>query len=254
MADFTSQVSKGIALLDSKSKERTNCSCGVASCRYNETTEPKFAALVNWRDKIDFETLDMDSTSVCILGQIFGSYDKGLSALDIQSYGAEYGFSGEMYSDLKREWAKQLGKELSKPVQIEQVRKEQYSSYGMQVVTWSWLEVDGKDTKVYTIRNGKISNGKFVFYDGRTGSQTSDYSFQTAEEIQRNYPVVVEPFKGEPGMFVTNSNGDVYYVDEDLTYYPVKDDTYGVSYSDINSDGLKELTLPSGKKFRQIVK
>lgn len=254
MADFTSQVSKGIALLDSKSKERTACSCGVASCRYNETTSPKISELINWRDKIDFETLDMDSTSVCILGQIFGSYDTGLSKLDIQSYGAEYGFSAEMYGDLKKEWARQLGKELSKPVQLGQVRKEQYSSYGIEVVSYHYTEIGGTEVKVYILRSGKIVNNEFRRYDGRSESQSSDYTMLTAQEVQNMYPKIVEPFKGEPGMFVTNSNGDVYYVSEDETYYPVKDDTYGVSYSEINKDGLKELALPSGKKFRQIVK
>jgi hypothetical protein len=255
MADFTSQVAKGIELLDRKAQERTNCSCGVASCRYNETTSPKIAALQDWRNKIDAETLDMDSTSVCILGQIFGSYDKGLTLLDIQSYGAEYGFSGEMYADLKKEWLRQLGKEQAKPVRIGQVRKEQYSSYGMEVADYLYIEVDGKETKMWVARNGKINGGKFVRYDGRDKSQSSDYSLITAEEIARSFPFVVEPFKPEPGMFVTNDKGDVYYVDQDGDLYPVKDDSYGVTWASMeNETGWKEVTLPSGKKFRQIVK
>lgn len=257
MADFTSQVSKGIALLDTKSKERNaDCSCGVASCRYNETTTPKFAALQNWRDKIDFETLDMDSTQVCVLGQIFGSYDKGLQVLDIQSYGAEYGFSGEMYAGLKEEWARQLGKELAKPVRLDQIRKEQYSSYGVQVASYMYLEVGGTEKKVYVLRSGKITAGnQFVRYDGRNESNSGDYTIMTSEEIKRSYPFIVEPFKPEPGMFVTNDTGKVYYTNEDGDLYEVKDDTYGITFASVaNETGWKEVSLPSGKKFRQIVK
>lgn len=38
-----------------------------------------------WRDLVNVYTLDMESTESCILGQVFGEYIKGASALGIGS-------------------------------------------------------------------------------------------------------------------------------------------------------------------------
>jgi len=35
----------------------------------------------NWRSEIDIETLEMDSSSQCVLGQLFGDYQSGLTTL-----------------------------------------------------------------------------------------------------------------------------------------------------------------------------
>lgn len=35
----------------------------------------------NWRERIDVEILNMHSGTLCVLGQVFGSYGKGLDRL-----------------------------------------------------------------------------------------------------------------------------------------------------------------------------
>jgi len=37
----------------------------------------------DWRSEIDIETLEMDSSSQCVLGQLFGDYQNGLIALKL---------------------------------------------------------------------------------------------------------------------------------------------------------------------------
>lgn len=50
----------------------------------------------NWFNKINFETLDMNSTQYCVLGQVFGSYKKGISSIGIDYFaylsGETFGF------------------------------------------------------------------------------------------------------------------------------------------------------------------
>jgi len=42
-----------------------------------------------WWKKIDPETLDMPLSERCVLGQVFGNFDKGMQALNLQ-----HGFEG----------------------------------------------------------------------------------------------------------------------------------------------------------------
>lgn len=44
-----------------------------------------------WESQIDISQLDIESSRVCILGQLYGRYDVGKSRLGITS-GTEYGF------------------------------------------------------------------------------------------------------------------------------------------------------------------
>jgi hypothetical protein len=82
-------VARGIALLDGK---------GPA----------------DWRLAIDTEYLNMSGFFTCVLGSIFGSFNDGLTALDISHYyGTEafdYGFDTEpgSYWRLTDEWIRQL--------------------------------------------------------------------------------------------------------------------------------------------------
>ena len=44
-----------------------------------------------WRQEIDFDTLDLDDITTCILGQLYGNYFEGKHVLGIID-GANYGF------------------------------------------------------------------------------------------------------------------------------------------------------------------
>lgn len=72
MATIAENVQNGIRLLDTSGPE-------------------------NWRERIDTGTLDLASLDNCILGQVFGSYSKGMDALFNGNWlfnetNAEYGF------------------------------------------------------------------------------------------------------------------------------------------------------------------
>jgi len=69
-----------------------------------------------WDSRIDLDTLDICSESSCVIGQLFGRYDKGLNALDLWGVRAPYelGFSrrlgeggvDEVFDLLTRQWRK----------------------------------------------------------------------------------------------------------------------------------------------------
>jgi hypothetical protein len=80
----------------------------------------------NWRDSVSTATLHMNRSSHCVLGQVYGSYWAGLSALDIDEHGKDYGFHidysqledddgcvetgdiGRAFEDLQVEWVRVL--------------------------------------------------------------------------------------------------------------------------------------------------
>jgi hypothetical protein len=49
--------------------------------------------LPGWRDKVEPETLQLRWCSSCVLGQLFGAYDRGIELLGLNDQEArEYGF------------------------------------------------------------------------------------------------------------------------------------------------------------------
>jgi hypothetical protein len=68
----------------------------------------------NWKPKVNGELLDMDSPYRDILGQLFGSYHRGLGWLGLGSKDSVYyGFnppedSKQLYLDLTQLWKEQL--------------------------------------------------------------------------------------------------------------------------------------------------
>lgn len=83
MIDHTSNVARGVELLDSR--------------------------FANWRKVIDLDKLDMLSLDNCVLGQLFGSYSNGVSALWFAGYHSdwanEHGFDTcAEYGELTRVW------------------------------------------------------------------------------------------------------------------------------------------------------
>lgn len=46
-----------------------------------------------WRDEIDLDTLDIGSLDCCVMGQLYGSYTRGLDALGLTGKATAHGFS-----------------------------------------------------------------------------------------------------------------------------------------------------------------
>lgn len=50
--------------------------------------------IADWRERVDLDALDMADAQACLLGQIYGSLNQGLEALEVASSHADhYGFS-----------------------------------------------------------------------------------------------------------------------------------------------------------------
>lgn len=62
---------------------RTRVATGAAALDVTEGVSP------DWRKDINLTTLDVGFPTVCILGQIFGEYDKGAAKLGFEAYGDE---------------------------------------------------------------------------------------------------------------------------------------------------------------------
>ena len=63
-----------------------------------------------WRDKIDLDRLDLNSSCNCVIGQIYGSYFSAIERLEVGTHNeVELGFmpSGAGWP-LTREWRKYL--------------------------------------------------------------------------------------------------------------------------------------------------
>ena len=72
--------------------------------------------LFNWRENINWVTLDILSPTDCILGQIFGNYLNGLLALELEKSGQAVVFGFHPYEigdilHLEHEWHSQSGKQ-----------------------------------------------------------------------------------------------------------------------------------------------
>ena len=64
----------------------------------------------DWVDKIDLKSLNLGSTTECVLGQVYGDYHDGLKELQLHGESAKYGFmsEGEPYTVLDEEWADRI--------------------------------------------------------------------------------------------------------------------------------------------------
>lgn len=64
----------------------------------------------DWRKALNLDALVLSSCVACVLGQLFGDYDKGLRALDLTRLDAfNYGFNtmnSKMEHELVQEWTR----------------------------------------------------------------------------------------------------------------------------------------------------
>lgn len=97
-----------------------------------------------WADKVDVNTLDMQSCTMCVLGQVFGDYTEGLVYLGVDGfslYGTSdrylYGYSdnssGDRWAFLTGLWQAEVAKRqqhqpvvLDAPAKPQRTRKPRY--------------------------------------------------------------------------------------------------------------------------------
>lgn len=56
-----------------------------------------------WREAVDVNKLKLGDTCNCVLGQVYGSYSRGLRLLHLSDGGARFGFSVEATDDWKHD-------------------------------------------------------------------------------------------------------------------------------------------------------
>jgi hypothetical protein len=67
-----------------------------------------------WANLVETASLDLGSSSNCVLGQLFGTYEDGLRALGLNEYedaasvGFNLGFAELTYQPLLREWKRHI--------------------------------------------------------------------------------------------------------------------------------------------------
>jgi len=66
----------------------------------------------DWHERVSIDRLNVISDNYCVLGQLFGSYQVGLIALDLVG-GVAHGFAparGDCVSDLEQAWREELAR------------------------------------------------------------------------------------------------------------------------------------------------
>lgn len=223
MANFTSKVNAGIALLDRE--------------------QP------GWRTKIDLDKLDLASCSVCVLGQIFGDYDEGIEQLNINGY--DYGFNAMSgMSELTEAWKEALGKN-NTLVEKGDVYKDAYDS-AVKVLQTHLVRVDDAIHTAYVVQTGYITNGTFKG-DVYSGTPSISVLHKSAFEAGGTYVNKVETLTLRAGMFIT-SKGKNYFVHSANEVREVKDGAYAVSVSTLDLSDAKEMTTGTGVTFGSSVK
>lgn len=223
MADYTSKIQSGVKLLDAH--------FGGSS----------------WKKDIDLDNLDLGSCGVCVLGQLFGDYSEGLEVLGI-SGGANYGFDNPSgsFRELTDAWKDALGEN---KVLVEQgdVYKDLYG-YAVKVLQTHILTVDGVTVTTYLVETGQVKGGVFKRY-----GTTPDLMLLKKSGFEKSgtYSTKVEKFAVKKGMFLTNSKGQTFYAISSNEVRAVKDGASAQYLSEIDQDGLKELTTWSGAKFSE---
>jgi len=222
MTDYAAKVAAGIKLLDSKKP--------------------------GWRSKIEADDLNLGSCDVCVLGQVFGSYDSGLADLGLDTYDAKsYGFNTSYdFQELTDAWKDALGKN-GVLVEKGDIYKDNYG-YAVKVVQTLILTVDGKTFTTYLVQTGNVTtSGSFKTYDEKhiTALQKSDF--------EKTYKTKVEKFVPKKGMFVTNKAGQNFYMVNDDEMRELKDGAYAVWKGDVDTTGLREMLTGMGKRFSDTI-
>lgn len=225
--DYAAKVAAGIKLLDEQGPQ-------------------------DWRSKIDLGSLRLESCDVCVLGQVFGVYDNGLDALDIDTYDAKkYGFNTD-YSmqELTAAWKDALGKN-NVLVEKGDVYTDKPGCCAVKVVGTSMVNIDGEMVTAYIVVSGSVNNGVFTKH---SGVQPEVYLKSQFEENGGYYNTKLESFTFKKGQLVTNDTGKIYFVISEYEVREVKDQGMALLTSSVDRKGLREVRTYNGKLFTDTMK
>lgn len=177
-----------------------------AGVKFLDSVKPK------WADEIDLDKLVMESGDDCILGQLYGMFETGLSALGLNSEkSAKYGFEDDhretTYADLNRAWRNELKLSLTE----QYVRK----SDGAPVDVKSVLRLDGATHVVYS----------------RVGGVEPEIS--TLSWFRQDYELKTK--KWERGTILRATNGKLFMVAAEGRAWRLSDTEFGSSYVDFSA-------------------
>lgn len=243
--NYKAAVAAGIAFLDEKSKS-DGWVCDEETC---DACKPRRAVVPSdWRDRVldRIDILNMSSTENCVLGILFGFYNPGLERLGLSDADAvNYGFTtDDSFPPLTREWREQLAQLHGEVIKVGD-RFTGSGPYGVEIV--DIVEVnnpDGGDKLTrYITRGFDLEDGKPVFPRGL------DLGIDDRAGILGWTRMPQASFVPEKGMFVKNHSGESFYFDGEL-YWPTDG---GPGTGEVNTQGLTEVTLTNGTKFRDLV-
>jgi hypothetical protein len=223
--NYAAKVAAGIKLLDSKKP--------------------------GWRSKIVMDELDLASCDVCVLGQVFGSYDSGKYTLGLDSYDTkDYGFNTDYsMSELTKAWKDALGKN-NVLVEKGEVYKDKYG-YAVKVLATHIVSIGNDTVTAYIVDAGQVPNGTSSF-----SSYKGQPSVLRKVDFEQTYTTKVEKFTPKKGMFLQGASGKAYYMCTDDEIREVKDGAYATWLSDMSTaerNSLKEMFTGVGKKFSETV-
>lgn len=161
-----------------------------------------------WMDKVDFTRLNMNSVKDCVLGQLYGDYDKGLVQVGIaESSSGVYGFttsdwSGDSMSSLTKAW-----KDTFLPVEGKIYEaKSIYPSYKhLRIAKVIGL---GKTVRIVAEVVFKNDDGEF-----ESAHEDGQFIMRKVSLFYREYKLVDDTPK--PGAFLQSSLGTKFFVGQD---------------------------------------
>jgi hypothetical protein len=203
-----------------------------------------------WRDLVDVNTLRLESCEVCVLGQVFGSFDTGLDNLDLTSgTSKDYGFNTD-YSmqELTKAWKDALGKN-DILVEVGDVYHDQGGCCAAKVIATKILALDDKAVTVYLYRSGSIEGGVF-----KQWSDEDEVNVARKEDFEADGSFPIRLFTFKAGQFATNAEGEVFYVLSPMAVRKVEDQATILPVANINKRGMREVRTATGALFSSTIK
>mgnify|MGYP001584064451 CR=1 FL=1 len=130
--------------------------------------------------------------------------------------------------------------------------------YGLKVIDYVWVDVDGVESKFYAVLHGRVTDNKFV----PSGSKAEDVTWTLDDQIVKHgYTHTWTPSpRFKEGDLLVSDNGKVFYFESDLKVWSLSDgNTYGSAYSSLvnREKALGKFQIfktASGEPFSKVVK
>lgn len=166
-----------------------------------------------WANRINISTLEMYDGQRCILGQLFGGYEKGLKALSISNEEAsEYGFEDDAddvsYHDLTKAWKQHLTVKVGDYVG---------KTTGKTIKVADAFRAGGKNYVVYT-----------------TESRPNDPIMATLSDFLGSYEPKADKVNWRVGQIVKSTTGAIFmYAGEQMVWKVSGLGSYGSTLYDV---------------------